>query len=211
MKKLLRQAEDIARRLTIRDGANRTAWALGVVGAALLTSSATAVAAPAPPIGGTTIKTLPADLAVTMAAPATVPSYAASSSLTVNVTNTPPTLYKIGAGTLVRAHIDLTGLVASSAVSDAGWPCTVSTANADTPWSVVDCIGTLAYGASTIITVQFQSAAAFTPPGNSCNHGWYCGEPAYADASVTNWSGSAELTLANNRALSRVDTDSCIN
>jgi hypothetical protein len=206
----LRTAKDIARKLTIRDGAKRAAWAIGVVGAALLTSSATAVAAPAPPLGGTVIKTLPPDLAVTMAAPATVPSYAGS-SLTVNVTNTPPTLYKAGAGTLVRAHVDMTGLVATSAVSDAGWPCTVSIANADTPWSVVDCIGTLAYGASTTITVQFQSAAAFTPPVNSCNHGWYCGEPSYADASVTNWSGGAELTLANNRALARVDTDSCIN
>lgn len=208
MKTLLQQAKDIAHGLTIRDGAKRAGWALAGVGAALLTTSATAVAAPPPPGGLVNPATL-SDLSVTMSAPTTIYPYGAS-SLTINVTNAPPiTVYRAGAGTLVRAHMDLTGLIATSAVSDAGLSCTVSTANPDTPWSVVDCIGTLAYGASTIITVQFQPATGYAP-ANSCNHSWYCGEPMYADASVVNWSGGSERSLSNNRALARIDSAGCI-
>src|SRR5260221_5734007 len=125
MKMLLQQAKDIAHGLTIRDGAKRAGWALAGVGAALLTTSATAVAAPPPPGGLVDPATL-SDLSVTMSAPTTIYPYRAS-SLTINVTNAPPnTVYRAGAGTLVRAHMDLTGLIATSAVSDAGLSCTVS-------------------------------------------------------------------------------------
>ncbi len=209
MKTQLRQATDIAHALTIRGGAKRAGWALAAVGSALLTMSATAVAAPAPPGGLVNPLTLP-DLSVTLSAPATINSYSPA-SLTFNVTNSPPsTVYRVGGSTLVRAHADLTGLIATSATSDAGLNCTVSTANPDTPWTVVDCIGTLAWGASTTITVQFQPATGYSA-ANSCNHDWYCGEPMYADVSVVNWSGGSERSLANNRAIGRIDTDGCIN
>lgn len=211
MKTQLQQANNIAHRLTTRSGAKRAGWALAAVGAALLTASATAVAAPAP--GGAIIvnpNALP-DLSVTLSAPAVIYPYSPS-SLTFNVTNSPPlnTIYKSGASTLVRAHLDLTGLVATSAVSDAGLSCTVSTGNGDTPWSVADCIGNLAYGASTTITVQFQPATG-NPSGSACTRNWYCGQPMYADASVMNWSGGSDRTLSNNRAVSRIDTQNCIN
>jgi hypothetical protein len=206
----LRQAKDGAHGLTIRDGAKRAGWVIAGVGAALLMTSA-ASAAPAP--GGAVIvnqASLP-DLSVSMNAPATVEAYQ-DSSFTVSVTNSPPSngLYLNGAGRTVRAHVDLTGMTALSAQSDAGLSCTVSVANPQTPWSVVDCIGTLAYGASTTILVNFRPGTQITT-SNTCNGNLYCGQPTYADVSAQYWSGSAsERTTSNNRAIERIDNVDCI-
>ncbi len=206
----LRQAKDDAHGLTIRDGAKRAGWVIAGVGAALLMTSA-ASAAPAP--GGAVIlnQTSLPDLSVSMNAPPTVEAYQ-DSSFTVSVTNSPPanTIYVAGTGRTVRAHIDLTGMTAVSAQSDAGLSCTVSVANAQTPWSVVDCIGTLAYGASTTILVTFRPGT-YNSTSNTCNSYFYCGQPTYADASVQYWSGSAsERSTSNNRAMARIDNVDCI-
>jgi hypothetical protein len=155
---------------------------------------------------------LPPDLSVSMNAPATVEA-GTDSSLTVSVTNSPSPngIYIAGAGRTVRAHIDLTEMVATSAQSDAGLTCTVSTANPYTPWSVVDCIGTLAYGASTTILVNFKPVTDIVST-NTCTNYFYCGQPMYADASVMYWSGSTSgRSTSNNRALARIDDVDCIN
>lgn len=208
----LRQAKDDAHGLTIRAGAKRAAWGIAGLGAALLMTSA---AAAAPPPGNTLLNpaTFP-DLSVSMNAPATVLAYDPA-SFTVTVANSGPanTLVTGSTGSRsVRAHIDLTGMIATSAQGDPGWTCTVSVANASvTPWSIVDCFGTLAYGASTTILVNFEPGTAYTPPTSTCNSYLYCGQPTYADASVGYWAGSTnERSSANNRAISRIDNVGCI-
>lgn len=204
----LRQAKDAAHGLTIRDGAKRAGWVIAGVGAALMMTSA-ASAAPAP---GTAVVLNPVnlpDLSVSMNAPATVQAYN-NASFTVSVTNSAPQIAIVGSGRTVRAHVDLTGMTAVSAQSDAGLTCTVSVANAQTPWSVVDCIGTLAYGASTTILVTFAPGPQINSP-NACNSNFYCGQPTYADASVQYWSGSAsERSTSNNRAIARIDNIDCL-
>jgi hypothetical protein len=204
----LRQAKDDAHGLTIRDGAKRAGWVIAGVGAALLMTSA-ASAAPANTNVILNQASLP-DLSVSMNAPATVEAYS-NATFTVSVTNSAPTnsIYIAGSGRTVRAHVDLTGMTAVSAQSDAGLSCTVSIANASTPWSVVDCIGTLAYGASTTILVTFKPGTYY-PAANTCS-GYYCGQPTYADASVQYWAGSTnERSTSNNRAIARVDNVDCI-
>ena len=205
----LQKAKDDAHGLTIRAGAKRAVWVIAGVGAALLMTSAASAAGPVNVVS--TLTTLP-DLSVTMNAPATVLAYDPA-SFTLSVTNSPaPTgIYIAGAGRTVRAHVDLTGMVATSATSDAGLSCTVSVSNAVTPWSVVDCIGTLAYGASTTIQVNFTPGTAYAPPANTCTSAFYCGQPTYADASVTYWGGStSERSTSNNRAIARIDNVDCI-
>jgi hypothetical protein len=206
----LQQAKDDAHGLTTRGGAKHAGWVIAGVGAALLMTSA-ASAAPAPGNVILNPASLP-DLSVSMNAPATVPAYN-DSTFTVSVTNSPPSNAIItSGGRTVRAHVDLTGMIAVSAQSDAGLSCTVSTANTQTPWSVVDCIGTLAWGASTTILVTFEPGTEYAPPANVCNSAFYCGQPTYADASVSYWSGStAERSSSNNRAISRIDNTGCIN
>jgi len=207
MNKLLRRVTGIGHNVTTRIVAKRGHWALAAMTAATVTSSHAAGAAaiivnPA---------TLP-DLTVSMAAPATTPAYQIA-SLTVTVSNLPPTtgIWRAGTGNNVLAHVDLTGMTAVHAEGDSGMNCQFSTHNAATPWSTVDCTGTLAWGATATLTIFFQPATDATSPVNACSSTYYCGQPAYADASVSYLSGGSERSSANDRALSRVDMVDCIN
>jgi hypothetical protein len=188
-------------------GAKRGRLTLAAVGVAALFVSLPANAAPAPIIVNP--NTLP-DLTVSITAPPVVDAYQVS-TLTVTVSNAPP-VYALSSTTTdsVIVHLDLTGYVAQAAQGPAGFSCTVVNGNANTPWSMVNCTGPVAEGSSAAITVYFDPAADYANAANTCA-AWYCGQPGYADASVSYYSRRAERVTTNNRAMSRIDTDGCIN
>ena len=183
---------------------------VAALGAAALFASVPASAATPLPAKIVNPATLP-DLTVAMAAPSPVDAYQVS-SLTVTVSNAAPTISVVSVGTTdtVLVRVDLTGLIAQYAQGPTGFSCQVSNGNANTPWSVVSCPGPVAESSNATITVYFDPAADSFSAANACAS-WYCGQPAYADASVSYWSGRAERNTANDRAMSRIDADGCIN
>jgi hypothetical protein len=189
-------------------GAKRGRLYLVAVGAALLLAPGRANAAQPVFVNPATLP----DLTVSMAASSPVPAYQVS-SLTVTVADAPPTtaLNKVTTDSVI-VHVDLTGMVAQYAEGPTGFSCQVSNGNPSTPWSAVDCTGPVTSGGNATITVYYEPATdIYSSTNAACMAYWYCGQPAYADASVRYWSGRSERSTTNNRAMSRIDTDGCIN
>jgi len=105
-------------------------------------------------------------------------------------------------------HIDVTGLGPFNASAGVpGGSCSISSVNAVTGYSTVDCTAPVSWGSTIYVDVFFTPESTSSPTSATCTDTFHCGQPTYADAYVS--STGVDPNGANNRLLTRINVTGC--